>query len=48
MPFRGKENKPAYVAYVAQEIALLKGMDVMQIQKATFENAKKVFHLWKK
>ena len=45
VPFRGKENKPAYVAYVAQEIALLKGMDVMQIQKATFENAKKVFHL---
>lgn len=45
VPFRGKENKPAYVAYVAQEIALLKGMNVMQIQKATFENAKKVFHL---
>lgn len=45
VPFRGKENKPAYVYYVAKEIALLKNISFNEVEKATVENAKKVFHL---
>ena len=45
VPFRGKENKPAYVSYVVNEIASLKNLSFKEVADATYKNAKKVFHL---
>jgi len=43
VPFRGKENQPAYVKYVAEEIAKLRGITFEEVANATSENAKKIF-----
>ena len=45
VPFRGKENQPAYVKYIAEEIASLRGVEVDEIAEATTQNAIKVFGL---
>ena len=45
VPFRGTENQPAYVKYVAEEIAKIRGVSFEEIDKITPENAKKVFNL---
>lgn len=45
VPFRGKENQPAYVKYVAQEIAKLKGLSTEEVTKATTQNAKNIFKI---
>lgn len=44
-PHRGKRNEPAYVAFVAQKIAELKGLDVAEVAAQTTENAKRLFRL---
>ncbi len=38
IPFRGKTNQPAYVRYVAQEIANLRGISLEAVMNATTEN----------
>ena len=38
MPFRGKINQPAYVKYVAQEIANLRGISLDEVMQATTDN----------
>ena len=43
VPFRGKENKPAYTKYVAEEIARLRGVSVEEIIDATTRNAEEFF-----
>ena len=43
VPYRGQENQPAYVKYVAQEIADLRGVDIDVIIRATSDNAVKIF-----
>ena len=45
VPFRGKENQPAYVKYVAEEIAKLRGISFEEVDRVTSENAKRVFGL---
>lgn len=45
VPFRGKENQPAYVRFVAEEIAKLRGAAYEEIAQATTINAEKVFSL---
>ena len=45
VPHRGKENQPAYVKYVAEEIAKLRDITFEEIALATSQNAKKVFNL---
>lgn len=45
VPFRGKENQPAYVKYVAEEIAKLRGISFEEVASATTDNAKRVFNL---
>ena len=45
VPFRGKENQPAYVKYVAEEIAKLRGTTFEEIDNATTQNAERVFNL---
>lgn len=43
VPFRGTENKPAYVKYVAQEIAKIRSMPVEDIIDITTTNAEEFF-----
>ena len=38
MPHRGKVNEPAYVVYVAQKIAELKGISVEEVARVTSQN----------
>lgn len=45
VPYRGKENQPAYVKFVAEEIAKLRGISSEEVEKISSENAIKVFHL---
>lgn len=37
-PYRGKPNQPAYVRYVAEEIARLRGLSVGDVAQATTDN----------
>ena len=43
VPFRGKPNKPAYVKYVAEEIAKLRGISFEEIADRTSTNAEEFF-----
>lgn len=45
VPFRGKENQPAYVKFVAEEIAQLRGVSFEEIAEATTTNAKKLLKI---
>lgn len=38
IPFRGKTNQPAYVRYVAEEIARLRNIPLQQVMEATTRN----------
>jgi TatD family hydrolase len=42
---RGKENFPGYVKYVAEKIALLKGLSVKEVAAVTSKNAEEFFKL---
>src|SRR5574343_253499 len=37
-PYRGKPNEPAYVRYVAEEIARLRSLEVETVHRATTDN----------
>lgn len=43
VPYRGKENQPAYIKYVAQEIANLRNISVEEVASVTTQNALKIF-----
>ena len=43
IPFRGKTNQPAYVRFVAEEIARLKGISVEAVAEATTANFFRLF-----
>jgi TatD DNase family protein len=43
IPYRGKTNQPAYVRYVAEEIARLKGLPIKAIAEATSANFFRLF-----
>lgn len=43
MPFRGTTNQPAYVKYVAEEIAKLREITFEEVDVVTTKNAKDVF-----
>jgi TatD DNase family protein len=45
VPFRGKRNEPAYVEYVADKIAEIKGLTFNEVAEATKENARKFFKI---
>ncbi|MGH2784487.1 MAG: TatD family hydrolase [Actinomycetota bacterium] len=42
-PHRGKKNEPAYVRYVAEEIARVKAMPIEEIERVTTANASLLF-----
>ncbi len=43
VPYRGKENQPAYTKFVVEEIAKLRGISVDEVDKITTKNANEVF-----
>ena len=43
VPYRGKENQPAYTKYVAEEIAKIRNTTVEEINFTTTQNANKIF-----
>lgn len=43
VPYRGKPNKPAYVKYVAEEIAKIKNLEYDEIASVTSKNAEEFF-----
>ncbi len=45
VPYRGKENQPAYTRFVAEEIAKLRGITFDEVDKITTANACEVFGL---
>lgn len=45
VPFRGKPNKPAYIKYVAEEIANLRNMPIEEIIDITTRNAEAFFRI---
>src|SRR5699024_9508231 len=44
-PNRGKRNEPAFVSYVAEQIAHLRQMSVEEVIQVTTKNAKRVFNI---
>jgi TatD DNase family protein len=42
-PYRGKRNQPAYVRYVVQTIARVRGVTHRKIALATTDNARRLF-----
>jgi len=45
IPYRGKRNEPLYVKEVAKKIAEIKNLPPEEVEKTTFENAKRLFNL---
>jgi TatD DNase family protein len=45
VPHRGKTNEPAYVRYVAEEIARLRGISVGEVAQATSSNFFRLFRV---
>lgn len=45
VPYRGKQNEPAYVIHTAQKLAELKGISLEEVDRVTTENAKKLFRV---
>ena len=43
VPFRGKENRPSYTKFVAEEIAKLRNIPIENVISSTTKNAEKVF-----
>lgn len=45
VPFRGKQNQPAYVKYVCEAIAALRGLSYGEVAQATTNNFRTCFRL---
>ncbi len=45
VPFRGKKNEPAYVKYVAEHIAKVRGISAEEVAEITTKNAKTLFEI---
>jgi TatD DNase family protein len=43
MPYRGKRNESAYLIFVAQKIAEIKGISVQEVADITTKNAEEIF-----
>ncbi len=47
VPYRGRRNESAYVRYVADKIAAIKGVDFDTVEKITTDSAEKLFRFLK-
>ena len=45
VPFRGKQNEPAYIKYTAEEIARLREVNTDYIEEMTTKNAERIFKI---
>ena len=45
VPYRGKENQPAYVKYVAEEIAAIRGITMDEVAEITTANAERIYRI---
>jgi len=45
MPYRGKRNEPAYVRYVAECIAEVRGVPLAELARVTTENTRRRFNI---
>lgn len=45
VPMRGKQNEPAYVRYVAEKVAEIKGISVEMVARQTSRNAEELYGL---
>ena len=45
VPFRGKRNNSSYLSYVCSKIAEIKGISAEEVERITYENALKVYHI---
>lgn len=45
VPHRGKKNRPAYVRYVCDKVAQLRGISPAEVEKVTDRTCQKLFHL---
>lgn len=45
VPHRGKKNRPAYVRYVCDKVAQLRGISPAEVEKATDRTCQKLFRL---
>ena len=45
VPHRGKRNEPAYVRFVAETIAEVKGVELAEVARVTSANVKKLFRI---
>ena len=45
VPLRGKRNESSYLVYIAEKIAAIKGCQLEEVAKATYDNACRMFGL---
>jgi TatD DNase family protein len=45
VPYRGKRNEPAYVRFVAETVAKIKGIDLEEVAQTTTRNVKDLFSI---
>jgi len=45
VPYRGKQNQPAYVKHVAEAVAEIKNISLAEVAQITTENCKKFFNI---
>ncbi len=43
LPYRGRRNEPAYLPYIAQTIAEVRGIEITELAEATTRNAQRLF-----
>ena len=44
-PYRGRRNEPAYLVWVAEAVAKLKGLSLAEVERVTSQNARDLFGL---
>lgn len=45
VPYRGKRNEPAFLPMIVEKLAMITGMDHVEVAKLTTENARNLFNL---